>query len=285
MMIQTVCPAYLGSQENFYQTAPLIAAQGQFEGYYSYDILADTAQGVEKTREMFDESELRPVGFRLPIELHASSVCFRHDFASLQETIRTAHAIGYPLGLTWIMPGSNEIAPNDYQPLLVSRLKRLSQLLAEYDMQLAVELVAPYTIQSQYRHPIPVTIDYLLELIAQTGQKNIGIVLDIFHFFCARHKDEDLQLLHDRTQIKMVHISDGMPGCTPEQQQDQDRRLPGQTGVIDCEAMFRHLQHLGYDGSVIPEPLDPVLAALPFSEALGHTAKAMQRVWPKAQTD
>lgn len=59
-----------------------------------------TAQGVEQTREMFDESGLRPVGFRLPIELHASSVRFQHDFASLQETIRTAHAIGYPLGLT-----------------------------------------------------------------------------------------------------------------------------------------------------------------------------------------
>lgn len=278
MMIRTICPAYLGSNESIYQTAPQIAAQSSFHGYYSYNLLEDCARGVSETRSLFEETGLIPTGFRIPIELGASSAEFQRSFAELRDLIASAHAIGYTMGLTWIMPGSNEILPVDFQPILAGRLQRIGRLLEEFEIQLAVELVAPYAIQQQYRYPIPVTMDYLLHLIAQTEQKNIGVVLDNFHFYCAGHTIRDYALLKDPYQIKMVHLSDGVPHRTPQEQQDLDRRLPGETGVIDCNALLQHLQQIQYCGPVIPEPLDTALACRPFSEMLQRAAASLDRI-------
>lgn len=285
MMLRTVCPAYLGCRESFYQTAPLIAAQGGFSGYYSYDIRSDTAQGVAETRQCFAEYGLEPAGFRLPVQIDAVPACFEEAFATLPRTVELASQSGYRSALTWIMPGSDEIPPPDHHAVLLGRLQRLGALLAEYEMTLCAELVAPYTLQQQYRYPIPATLDYLLELIGQTGMENIAAVLDVFHFYCAGHTETDYSLLRERSQIGTVHLSDGVAGRTPSEQLDQERRLPGETGVIRCDALFERLCELGYDGPVIPEPIDPALTGRPFSETLRHTAEALDRVWPRGCAD
>lgn len=279
-MVKTVCPAYLGCKNDFYQTAPLIAAQGGFAGYYSYDIGPDTARGAAETRRCFARFALKPTGFRLPVRLDASTALFERAFAALPKAIWLARECGYPAALIWIMPGSENVPPFDYRQVLVSRLTRLARLLAEYDMRLAVELVAPYTLQQQYRFPIPATLGYLLSLLRQTGMENVGAVLDVFHFYCAGHKAEDYRLLENRAQVVMVHVSDGVKGRRPCEQLDQDRRLPGETGVIDCGPLFKRLTELSYDGSVVPEPIDAALNGRPFSETLRHTAEALDRVWP-----
>lgn len=279
-MIKTVCPAYLGCKNDFYQTAPLIAAQGGFAGYYSYDIGPDTARGAAETRRCFTEFHLTPTGFRLPIRLNACAALFEKAYAALPGVIRLAYEAGYPAALTWIMPGSDTVPPFDHRAVLVSRLTRLARLLAEYDMRLAVELVAPYTLQQQYRYPIPATLGYLLSLLRQTGMENVGAVLDVFHFYCAGHQAEDYRLIENGAQVVMVHVSDGVPGRQPNEQLDQERRLPGETGVIDCGPLFTRLRALGYGGSVVPEPIDPALNGRPFSETLRHAAEALDRVWP-----
>ena len=279
-MIRTVCPAYLGCGGDFYQTAPLIAAQGGFSGYYSYDIQPDIARGAAETRRMFEAFRLKPTGFRLPVRLDASAALFEKAYAALPEIVRVAREAGYPAALTWIMPGSDTAPPLDYRMRLASRLERLAGLLAEYEMRLAVELVAPYTLQQQYRFPIPATLGYLLSLIKQTGMENVGAVLDVFHFYCAGHTGKDYQLLENGAQVVMVHVSDGVAGRQPCQQLDQDRRLPGESGVIDCGPLMARLVELGYTGSVVPEPIDDALRARPFSETLRRASEALDRIWP-----
>lgn len=279
-MLKTVCPAYLGCQDSIYQTAPLIAAQGGFEGYYSYGIEEDTAYGAEETRRCFAENYLRPTGFRLPVEMNAPPEKFEAAFTKLPGIVALAAEIGYSSALIWIMPGANEMAPHEYHAVLISRLRRLGALLALHRMQLAVELVAPYALQRQYRFPIPATLWHLLDCIEQAELPNIGVVLDLFHFYCAGHTEADYGLLKRREQIIAVHVSDGVPRRLPSEQMDLDRRLPGETGVIDCGPLFRRLCELGYEGPVVPEPCNPSLQGRPFTETLRHAAEALNRVWP-----
>lgn len=271
----------MGSPADFYQTAPCIAAQGGFSGYYSYDIEQDLAQGVEQTKRCFETYGLTPVGFRIPVELDATCAAFQRAFTELPHLLETARAVGYQTALTWIAPGSNHATPIDYHTMLVSRLQRLAGLLATYQMQLVVELAAPYTLAQQYRFPIPVKFGYLLDLVRQAGMKNLGVVLDAFHFFCAGHTAAEFNLLRAQEPIAMVHLSDGAPHRLPSEQVDLDRRLPGATGMIDCGALMERLAALGYDGPVIPEAYDPAMEGRPFSESLRHADDALHRIWPR----
>ena len=81
-MIKTICPQYLGAKEDFYQAAPLIAQQGYFQGYYSFEPEVDTAQGACRTAALFQEYGLQPVGFRVPVDISQPGIDFPAAFGN-----------------------------------------------------------------------------------------------------------------------------------------------------------------------------------------------------------
>lgn len=282
-MIETVCPDYLGESASFYETAPVIAAQGYFHGYYSYEITRDLARGVPQTRACFAENGLIPCGFRLPVDISAPCAVFEAGMQSLEQVVQAAAQTGYRSALTWIMPGSEEFEVMIYHAVLVYRLRRFAALLANYQMDLAVEMVAPYTLQAAYRYPAPCRMEHLLRLLHEVDRNNVGIVLDAFHFYCAGHRDAAYGRLPGTCRIMMAHLSDGVPNRIPQQQCDLERRLPGTTGVVPCGPFFDCLKASGYTGGVVPEPLGHALDGMSFEEKLRCAAKSMQRVWPKSE--
>lgn len=282
-MIKTICPQYIGAKEDFYQAAPLIAQQGYFQGYYSFEPEADTAQGACKTAALLQEFGLQPVGFRVPVDISQPEIDFPAALEQFAPTLYTAAACGYRGALTWIMPGCNTMPVQQYQDMLIGRLERLCKMLEEYGIPLGIEMVAPRTLQQQYRYPAPCRTEDLLTLIERVGQSGLGIILDSFHFYCAGHTPEEYMLINRPEQIVMVHISDGVAGRSAEEQQDLDRRLPGENGSAACHIMMEWLQKIGYQGAVIPEPLDKRLSDLPLDIALKCAANAVQSVWPPKQ--
>ena len=53
------------------------------------------------------------------------------------------------------------------------------------------------------------------------------------------------------------HVNDGRPGRTWQEQQDLDRALPLETGVIDAALPYRLFKANGYCGPVMCEPMKP----------------------------
>ena len=280
-MLKTVCPQYIGARENFYEAAPVIARQGYFGGYYIYELEADTAAGAAQTAAVLREYGLRPTGFRVPVDISAPEIDFEMALLSCQTDVKAAAACGYRAALTWIMPGSDTLPEASYRAMLVRRLQRMCAMLARCGVTLGVEMVAPRTLQQRYRYPAPCRMEDLFRLLAAADCANLGVILDAFHFYCAGHTPEEYALITRAEQVVMAHISDGVAGRGPAQQLDLERRLPGETGVVDSRAMLRRLSDLGYRGAVIAEPLDARLSALSFEEALTRTAQATERVWVK----
>lgn len=282
-MIKTICPQYISAKEDFYQAAPLIAQQGYFQGYYSFEPEIDTAQGANKTAALLQECGLQPVGFRVPIDISQPEIDFTAALEQFAPTLHTAAACGYRGALTWIMPGCDTMPVQQYQDMIVERLAGLCEMLTVYGIPLGVEMVAPRTLQQQYRYPAPCRTEDLLMLIERVGCSRLGLILDSFHFYCAGHTPEEYVQITRPEQIVMAHISDGVAGRRAEEQQDLDRRLPGENGTAACHIMLEWLQEIGYQGAVIPEPLDKRLSALPLDIALKRAADAVQSVWPKKQ--
>jgi sugar phosphate isomerase/epimerase len=89
----------------------------------------------------------------------------------------------------------------------------------------------------------------------------------------------ELQTLSD--QLVHIHINDAPAGVDRDEQIDNQRRLPGATGVIDITGFLRSVARTGYDGPITAEPFDKTVNALPPEEAAQVNAKAVLEVLQK----
>jgi sugar phosphate isomerase/epimerase len=120
------------------------------------------------------------------------------------------------------------------------------------------------------------TLTEALELIAEIGQANVGLVLDSWHWYTAHESREDLLHLKN-DNIVACDLNDAPAGIAIDEQLDGRRELPASTGVIDLRAFLGTLVEIGYDGPVRAEPFNQALRALENDAALATTAAAMKK--------
>ena len=115
------------------------------------------------------------------------------------------------------------------------------------------------------------SLDTALALIEQCGEPNVGVNLDVFHYYTGPSKLEDLDLL---TAERLAHVQlCDLAGVPRELATDADRILPGE-GDFRLEPIVRRLHQIGYAGAVSLELMNPeVWRAKPSQVAeLGMTA-------------
>ena len=64
-----------------------------------------------------------------------------------------------------------------------------------------------------------------------------------------------------------------------DEQIDNQRLLPGASGVIDIAQFLKALDQMGYDGPVVVEPFNAELNALPYRERVKTTRDSLSRIW------
>jgi sugar phosphate isomerase/epimerase len=143
-------------------------------------------------------------------------------------------------------------------------------------MRLGLEYVGPKTSWTAARFPFIHTMAEMKELLAEIGQKNVGFLLDSWHWYTAGDGEADLLTLSNRDVIS-CHLNDAPVHLSRDQQKDNVRELPCATGVIDTKAFLGALVKIGYDGPVCAEPFDRRLSALPTDKAVAVTAAAMKK--------
>jgi sugar phosphate isomerase/epimerase len=82
--------------------------------------------------------------------------------------------------------------------------------------------------------------------------------------------------------IVNVHVNDAPAGIPVDEQIDNTRCLPGETGVLDIAAFLKILNTIGYDGPVTAEPFSKRVNEMPSEEALKVTAESMHTAWKAA---
>ena len=87
-------------------------------------------------------------------------------------------------------------------------------------------------------------------------EPNVGVVLDVFHYYTGPSKFDDLALL-TRETLAHVQVCD-VAGIPRELATDADRIFPGE-GDFQLEPILQHLQAIGYDGWVSLELMNPTL--------------------------
>jgi sugar phosphate isomerase/epimerase len=272
-MFKSLSPGALGLKVNNLQEAIDIANRAGFEGVeFSAAEVADLvdAHGAEHVKSMFTTAGLRPAGWGLAVDYRKDEAAWRDGLAALPRQARAAEAIGGWRTMTWIMPCSNDRTFDANRRFHVERFKPIAEILAENGCSLGLEFIGPKTLRESQKYPFIHTMEAMLELGEDIGP-NVGLLLDCFHWHTSGGTTDDLQELTPE-QVVYVHVNDAPP-VPIDEQIDNQRGLPGATGVLDIRGFLMTLQQIGYVGPVTPEP---------FGNAATWAKQALDGIWKAA---
>jgi sugar phosphate isomerase/epimerase len=137
----------------------------------------------------------------------------------------------------------------------VVSLTQAAQWAAAFGVRLAVEF--------RGRASFCASLDTAIALVAQCGEPNLGVNLDVFHYYTGPSKFDDLGLLSP-TNLALVQLSDVI-GVPRELATDADRIMPGE-GDFRLPPILAHLRAIGYDGWISLELLNPTLWQMKVSQ-------------------
>jgi sugar phosphate isomerase/epimerase len=172
------------------------------------------------------------------------------------------------LGIPTLLVVADFVGPVDSTSLerAVVSLTQAAQWAAGYGITLGLEF--------RGRSSFCASLDTALALIEQCGEANVGVNLDVFHYYTGPSKLEDLDLLRTE-RLAHVQLCD-LAGVPRELAEDSDRILPGD-GDFRLQPIIERLRQIGYQGWVSLELMNPTLwQARPAQVAeIGLTALRM----------
>lgn len=276
-MLKTLAPGAIAHPGSLAEAAP-VAARAGFDALW-LDLPLESRPDVSASREILAHHRIRAAGFTLPVEYRKSAEEFEAGLAVLERYAPYAEALGMDRCITWIFPFSDTMEYGENFSFHRRRLAQAAGILCAHGIRLGLEFIGPPSMRAGKRHEFIHTLDQAMELCNAIGP-SAGLLLDVFHWDLAGHTLADFARIPDASWVVHAHVMDAPAGRTPEEQQDQERCLPGATGVLRIADFFTGLARLGYDGPVQPEPFTPALGELPFEEAAVRVKAALDSVWP-----
>lgn len=116
-------------------------------------------------------------------------------------------------------------------------LRELCDIAARHKVSLAFEFLG------QPDCSVP-TLDLAHEIVRATERKNLGLVIDSFHFYAGGSTIEMVEAL-DPSLIYVFHINDA-ENLPREQLEDKHRLLPG-LGILPLRDLLAAFRKIGYD--------------------------------------
>lgn len=130
----------------------------------------------------------------------------------------------------------------------VAALAEAGRWAAGFGVRLAFEFRGANSVVS--------SLDTAVALAAQSGEPNVGVCLDVFHYHQGPSKEADLDLL-TASNLFHVQVCD-VAGVPRELMTDSDRVFPGE-GDFHLGPVVRRLREINYAGAVSVEVMNPVL--------------------------
>jgi 4-hydroxyphenylpyruvate dioxygenase len=189
----------------------------------------------------------------------------RAHFDHFRHRLELCQALGVP---TMLLVADFAYRPDAaaLQRAVVS-LAQAAQWAAGFEVRLALEF--------RGSEAFCTNLETALGLVAQCGEPNVGVCLDLFHYYKGPSKPEDLAGL-TRETLAFVQFSD-VAGVPRELMSDADRVLPGD-GDFQFGPVVEMLKRIGYDGYASLEVTNPVLWEMKLTQVAELGLMAMRRM-------
>jgi 2-keto-myo-inositol isomerase len=152
-------------------------------------------------------------------------------------------------------------------------LKQAGQWAAAFGVRLALEFRGTDTFCS--------SLDTSLSLINECQETNVGVCIDIFHYYKGSSKLEDFDRL---TTANLFHVQlCDVAGVPRELMTDSDRILPGE-GDFQLAPILKKLDAIGYTGAVSLELMNPELWRANPKQVIELGLSALERLLSNAKS-
>ena len=149
----------------------------------------------------------------------------------------------------------------------LDRLRRAAERAAAHGVRVALEF--------QGRAPFGNNLETAVHLVEELRADNVGLCLDVFHFYTGPSKAADLRLLTTKNLFH-VQLCD-VAGVLRDVARDADRILPGE-GDWDTEPILHRLAEIDYEGTVSVELFNPVLWQMEARQVVEVAITSLRRV-------
>jgi len=190
-----------------------------------------------------------------------------------------ARNLGCTRSATWCPPASDAREFSENLAWHIDRFRPIAQILADNGCSFGIEFIGPKTSRANRKYEFIYTLEGMMEMAHQIGTSNVGLLLDAWHLYTSGGSIDDLDQI-SASDVVTVHVNDAPEGLAIEEQLDNDRRLPMETGVIDLPGFMKKLAGMGYNGPVTPEPFSKRINAIEDPlEAAKLAAHYMDLLW------
>ena len=235
---------------------------------------------IDYVRGLWRESGLKMGGWGFPIDWKAGDAKFQESLRRFPVLAELAAELGCLRTTTQVFNWSN--APfNENWNFHIKRLQPAAEILKNYGHSLGLEFIGPAASRRMHRFSFAYDMNVVLDLAATIGTGNVGLLFDTWHWYTCRLTLDDVRKL-SKNEVIYVQINDAPVGVNPDDQLDDERCLPGETGVIAAAEILEILNEIGYDGPVTPEPCNDEIGAMPPAVAAKVSLESLNRVWEQA---
>jgi 2-keto-myo-inositol isomerase len=126
-------------------------------------------------------------------------------------------------------------------------LRELASIAERHGIALAFEFLGQKECSVQ-------TLELAAEIVETVNRRNIGLVIDSFHFYTGGSTIKMIEAL-DPKRLFIFHIDDA-ENLPPDQLTDAKRLLPG-LGILPLKDIIEAFRHIGYDGFASVELFRP----------------------------
>jgi sugar phosphate isomerase/epimerase len=216
----------------------------------------------------------------LPNGMRADAAAWDEDIKKLPALAAGLRRAGVTRVGTWISPGSDTHTYLQNFRRHVTRVTEVARILDGEGVRFGLEYIGTPTLRRRPRHAFIHSMAETRELFAEVPFRNVGFVLDSWHWFTALEGEAELQSVR-APEIVAVDLNDAPAGVPLNEQIDGQRELPATTGVIDIATFVTALARAGYDGPARAEPFNAPLNAMDDDAACAASIAALRRAVAK----
>ena len=238
-------------------------------------------QGAEAITDQMARADQKFGVWSMPVAYRAEEESWRQELAELPAQAALAKSLGADRTSTFIANADDERPWDENYEFHIVRLRPIAEILADHGIRFGLEWVGPKTLRDEKRYAFIHTMAGALQLGADLGAGEVGLLVDIFHLFTSHTDVSEVRNLSN-AQVVNVHVNDALAGRSADEQIDNERTLPAETGLTDIAGFLQALDAIGYDGPVTVEPFSQRIRALAPADAARAAAESLERSWQLA---
>lgn len=255
-----------------------ISARAGFQGVeFSMDEAARYAEqkSVQALRDLFQRKGVSPAQWMFGAPFMAPDGEFEGALCRLAPTLSVAQQLEARTAMV-VLPFRTALPIAQARATLIHQLKRSARLCADHGIRLALEFIG-LRFQSPGETDFIIDLRQTLDLIHEIDEPNVGVMIDLFHFYTGGSEISDLRSMSG-SLLYMIHLDDA-PAGDPGTLTDSMRVLPGR-GVIGVKDVLRECAQLGYKGFASLELFGEELRSMDPLEAARLGYEATMEVLP-----